>query len=217
MKLIVGLGNPGAQYARTRHNAGFMAVDRLKDRHAPAAIPRERFRSLVVETPIRGAGKCVLMKPLTYMNRSGEAVAEAVRFFKADPSTDLLILVDDVALPVGSVRLRAGGSAGGHNGLSDIERTLATDQYARCRIGIDPPGIVRQSDYVLGRFSAEQTPEIEHAINIACDATEAWAEKGIEHAMNLYNVKPRAPAPETLTPPDTPPDAPAPRPQGDTT
>jgi PTH1 family peptidyl-tRNA hydrolase len=185
MKLIVGLGNPGTEYARTRHNAGFMVVDRLATRHRLTS-PRTKFHAGMLEGPIAG-DKCVLLQPVTYMNRSGLAVGEAVGFYKL-PLSDLLVVVDDVALPVGRMRLRAGGSAGGHNGLSDIERALGTSEYPRLRIGIDPPGRAPQRDYVLGRFSPDQLLKLDPMLDIAANAIEAWITHGIAKAMSLYNA-----------------------------
>lgn len=193
MKLIVGLGNPGAEYERTRHNAGFLAVDALAQRHARGVAPRARFQGVAVEASLeRGpaAGeRALLLKPTTYMNRSGQAVAEAVRFYKLDIATDLLVLVDDIYLPCGVIRVRAEGGSGGHNGLADIDRLLGTDRWARCRIGVDPPGIVPQADYVLGRFTAEQWAKTGPAIARAADAAELWAGRGVAAAMNTFNAK----------------------------
>lgn len=187
--MIVGLGNPGSEYDRTRHNAGFLAVERLGRRHAPEAIPRQKFGALTLEAMVpAGGARCMLMKPMTYMNRSGRSVGEAVRFYKLDPAEDLLVLVDDLALPAGAIRLRASGSAGGHNGLADIERVLGTSGYARCRIGIDGPGQMRQHDYVLGRFSPDQVDAVDGALDRACDAAEVWATDGITPAMNRFNA-----------------------------
>lgn len=191
MKLLVGLGNPGREYENTRHNAGFLVIDRLKERHAPADAVRGRFNALTVEARI-AEEKALLMKPTTYMNRSGRAVAEAVNFFKLDPTEDILVFVDEVALPVGSLRLRAKGSAGGHNGLADIERHLGTDAYCRCRIGIDPPGVIPQSDYVLGKFTEAQREAIKPVIETGADAAEHWMAEGIVSAMNRFNTKPEA-------------------------
>jgi PTH1 family peptidyl-tRNA hydrolase len=189
MKIIAGLGNPGAGYDRTRHNAGFMAVDRLLARVAPAQHGKARFQSLTWETALPGAGKCLLMKPVTYMNLSGRAVSEALRFYKADPAEDLLVLVDDVALPVGSIRIRASGGAGGHNGLSDIQRHCGGEGYARLRIGVDPPGRIPQVDYVLGKFSPEQWDALQPALERAADATVKWAGEGVLAAMNEFNTR----------------------------
>lgn len=195
MKLIVGLGNPGAEYAKTRHNAGFMALDRLARRHAPSEIARSRFGGLAVEARIpAGSGRhderVLLLKPMTYMNRSGNAVAEAARFYKLDPAADLLVLVDDTALECGRIRVRAQGSDGGHNGLADIQQKLGTTEYARCRIGVDARGMADQVGHVLGRFSPDQAERLEPALERAADAAEVWAQEGIDAAMNKFNVRP---------------------------
>lgn len=196
MKLIVGLGNPGTQYERTRHNAGFLVVDRLADRHGKGAIPRSRFNAVTLEVSlVTGAfggsvsEKCLLMKPTTYMNRSGQSVNEAVRFYKLNPAADILVIVDDVYLPCGSIRLRERGGDGGHNGLADIQRLLGSDVYPRCRVGIDPPGIIPQADYVLGRFTEDQWPLVAKSIDQAADAAETFIKQGIATAMNKHNGK----------------------------
>lgn len=207
MKLIVGLGNPGPEYARTRHNAGFLAIDRLAARHAPTETPRSRFGGLVTECAIKGV-RALLLKPLTYMNKSGQSVSQAAGFYKVELGTDLLVLVDDVALPTGSIRLRPGGSAGGHNGLADIQRALGTEAYARLRIGIDAkPPVMALHDYVLGRFTEEQAAALAPALERACDATELFISEGLEAAMNRFNRKDEpapAPTPPTPRPPPTP-------------
>lgn len=194
MKLIVGLGNPGAEYARTRHNAGFMALDRLAARHAPREIARSRFGGLALEARLSGAGagdeRLLLLKPMGYMNRSGASVAEATRFYKLDPARDLLVLVDDTALECGRIRVRAKGSDGGHNGLADIEQKLGTTEYARCRIGVDARGMADQVGYVLGRFTEEQLERLDPALEKAADAAQVWAREGIDAAMNRFNVRP---------------------------
>jgi len=189
MKLIVGLGNPGADYARTRHNAGFMVADRLAQRHAGGAVARSRFHAMTLDAILPGAGKCLLMKPMTYMNRSGLAVGEAARFFKCEPEEDVLVIVDDTALPLGSLRLRASGGAGGHNGLADIERALGANTYARLRIGVGEPEYAAQRDHVLGRFSDEEIERVEPALDRAADAAEKWAADGVISAMNEFNVR----------------------------
>ncbi len=203
MKLIVGLGNPGSAYEKTRHNAGFMAVDRLHRRHAPAETPRARFDALCVEAAIRSV-KCLLLKPITYMNLSGRSVAQALGFFKLDPATDLLVLVDDVALPTGAIRLRGTGGAGGHNGLADIQRALGTPDYPRLRIGIDAcPAMMKLEDYVLGRFTPEQAALLEPALDRAADAAETFVSDGLAAAMNRFNTK-DAPASDSPTPASPP-------------
>lgn len=193
MKLIVGLGNPGSQYEKTRHNAGFLAVDRLVRRWAPSELPKGRFSGVAVEAAVKGE-KCLLLKPTTYMNLSGKSVAEAVGFYKINPAMDLLVIVDDVALPTGSVRVRQSGSAGGHNGLSDIQQKLGTDAYPRLRIGIDAcPPMMKLEDYVLGRFTSEQATLLEPALEKAADAAELFITSGVTAAMNTYNVRPPNP------------------------
>jgi peptidyl-tRNA hydrolase, PTH1 family len=188
MKLIVGLGNPGQQYEQTRHNVGFVVLDRLARRHAPGAIARAKFQGLLLEGEIAGE-KLLLLKPTTYMNRSGMSIAEAVRFYKLDPAVHVLVIVDDVALPCGTVRLRAEGGAGGHNGLADIEEKLGTEKYPRLRIGIDAPGAIPQVEYVLGRFRPDQLEALEPALDRAAEAAACWATHGVIEAMNAYNRK----------------------------
>lgn len=190
MKLIVGLGNPGSQYEKTRHNAGFLAVDRLVRRWASSELPKGRFSGIATEASIKGE-KCLLLKPTTYMNLSGKSVAEAVGFYKVNPAVDLLVIVDDVALPTGTVRVRQSGSAGGHNGLADIQLKLGTVAYPRLRIGIDAcPPMMKLEDYVLGRFTSEQTTLLEPALDKAADAAETFVTGGVTAAMNAYNAKP---------------------------
>jgi PTH1 family peptidyl-tRNA hydrolase len=200
MKLIVGLGNPGAQYERTRHNAGFLAVDELARRHAPGATPRARFNAVTLEASI-GGEKVVLAKPTTFMNLSGRSVGEAVRFFKIDPGADLLVIVDEIALPVGHVRLRERGSPGGHNGLADIDRALGGADYPRLRIGVGavPPGWVK-ADWVLSRFADEELDAVRAATAEAADAAECVVREGVPAAMNKFNRK----VPGAVPPPDGP-------------
>lgn len=188
MKLVVGLGNPGPEYDGTRHNVGFEVLDRLARRFAPQATARSRFHGACKEAEL-GGQRALLLKPATYMNRSGLAVAEAVRFHKIDPAVDLLVLVDDMALECGVIRLRPEGSSGGHNGLSDVERLLGSSNYPRLRIGIDGPGQIPQKDYVLGRFRPDQRDRLEPALDMAADAVVCWARFGIQEAMNRYNRK----------------------------
>ncbi len=193
MKLIVGLGNPGPEYSKTRHNVGFMLVDRLAMRHNLSAA-KHKFHAgilegeLLVGQPMRSE-KCILMQPTTYMNRSGLAVAEAMTFYKLDPATDLMVLVDDLALNCGVIRLRGEGSAGGHNGLSDIQRALGTTQYARLRIGIDPRGMAKQSDYVLSKFTDDQWEKVDPALDKAVKCIESWLADGLEKTMSVFNAK----------------------------
>jgi PTH1 family peptidyl-tRNA hydrolase len=188
MKLVVGLGNPGPEYERTRHNVGFVVVDRLARRFSDPAtsIPRAKFSGLLVEASIAGE-KVLLLKPTLYMNRSGQSVAEAIRFYKLDPKADLLVIVDDIALPCGLIRLRGDGGGGGHNGLGDISNRLGGQEWSRCRIGIDPPGRIPQKDYVLGRFTTEQQESLETGLEDAVSAAACWVEQGITTTMNRFN------------------------------
>lgn len=190
MKLIVGLGNPGREYEKSRHNAGFMAIGALASRHAPGGVVRSKFQSDTVDAMI-GAEKCLLMAPMTYMNRSGGAVQEAIAFYKLDPAKDLLVMTDDLALPVGRIRLRASGSDGGHNGLGDITRALGSENFARLRIGIDEkPKHMIQADYVLSRFTDEDLDRLRAALDAAADAAETFVKEGIDAAMNRHNAGP---------------------------
>ena len=188
MKLIVGLGNPGNEYHETRHNAGFMVLDRLAKRHGLTGA-KEKFHAGVLEGRIKDE-QVLLMQPMTFMNRSGLAVGEATRFYRL-PNESVLVVVDDVALPVGAIRIRAGGSSGGHNGLADIERALATAEYPRLRVGIGAPMIegrkIPQREYVLGQFTAEQAKALGPALDLAAEAVECWLTAGLSTAMNRYN------------------------------
>lgn len=185
MKIIVGLGNPGPRYRDTRHNVGFRAADRAAERLG-AAFSKEKHRALVAEARQRG-GRLVLMKPLTYMNRSGEAVGEAARYM-LEGLEDLLVIVDEVQLPLGRLRLRKEGSAGGHNGLKSLIQHLGTESFPRLRIGVGRQSDERVlRDHVLGRFSKEEGPEAESAVDRAAAAALCWAAEGVETAMNEYN------------------------------
>lgn len=186
MKILVGLGNPGTQYRLTRHNAGFLVLDRLAVR---LALPfgRERFGGLFARGQCEG-GDVVLLKPLTFMNRSGECVGQALRYSNAEPE-DVLVVVDDVNLPLGRLRLRAGGSAGGHNGLKSIIEHLGSDAFPRLRIGV---GQGRQgaplTGHVLGTFAPDEMPEMERAVDRAADAAVTFVAKGLGAAMNAFNA-----------------------------
>jgi len=188
MKLIVGLGNPGRDYAGTRHNIGFMAVDRLAEQLAVGPVVwKAKFHGQMLELH-RGTEKIVLMKPLTYMNRSGQCVAEACAYFRSEPADDLMVILDDLALPPGFIRLRARGSTGSHNGLTSIENRLGTSEYPRLRIGIGrPDGPISQVDYVLGRFSPEQQEPVGSALDDAVRAVNLWLDEDLTTAMNRYN------------------------------
>lgn len=186
MKLVVGLGNPGREYAATRHNVGFMAVDLLAH-ELGVAVEKGKFRSLVGEGRI-GMEKVILAKPQTFMNLSGEAVLDMVNFYKIPPQ-DVIIIVDDMDIPAGKVRLRMKGGSGGHNGLKSIIYQLQTEEFPRLRIGIGKPAPDRQTvGYVLGKFCAEEQEVIVEAIRKAVDAVRAIIESGVERAMNRVNT-----------------------------
>ncbi len=193
MKLVVGLGNPERSYVGTRHNVGFEVIDQLATRLGWTKpddfdrVAKRKFDGLAFDGVI-GSEKLVLLKPTTYMNLSGKAVQAAAAFYQLTPG-DIMVVLDDLALPVGRLRLRGSGSSGGHNGLRDIERALATSEYPRLRIGIDPaPPRVAGRDYVLGKFTPEQRLLLEPALGRACGAIVTWIDKGIGAAMNQFNV-----------------------------
>src|SRR5690348_5464914 len=185
LHLIVGLGNPGTKYERTRHNVGFMVVDELARRHGLTWRGRQA-RAEIAKGAINGV-PVVLAKPQTFMNLSGESVAGLLHWHKL-PLDRLLILYDDLDLPLGTIRVRACGSAGGHNGVSSINQHLRSQEFARVRIGIErPPGTGEQIDWVLGHFSKEQARELEPALKAAADAVEFWLANGIDKTMNAFN------------------------------
>ena len=182
MKLVVGLGNPGAQYEGTRHNVGFEVLDSLAGRHAARWA-----RKPDVEIA-RWAQDAVLIKPQTYMNLSGSAVQRWAHFYKVG-FEDLLVVVDDVNLEAGRLRVRRGGSAGGHNGLKSIIAALGTDQFPRLRVGVGGGAKRELSSHVLGRFSAEEEAVIEAAIQKAVEAVEVFVAEDVVAVMNKYNRK----------------------------
>jgi peptidyl-tRNA hydrolase, PTH1 family len=190
MKLIVGLGNPGDEYRDTRHNVGFMVVDTIAKRHALGW----RHRDQVMLAKNFGADAFLVAKPLTYVNRSGDAVGELMRYYDVGPA-DLLVVVDEAALPFGRLRVRARGSAGGHNGLKSIIERLETTEFARLRLGVGRGDPRRElADHVLARFEPDERAELEAFIARAADAAEMFTVEGIEKVMNEYN--PDATAPE---------------------
>jgi PTH1 family peptidyl-tRNA hydrolase len=210
VKLIVGLGNPGPSYAKTRHNVGFMVVDQLLERHAKGAVPKARFQALTAEAEVKGE-RAILVKPTTFMNRSGLSVGEAIRFFKLDAVQDLLVVVDDLYLPVGKIRLKPGGGTGGHNGLDDIHRALGRDDYPRLGVGVGVgpsggrPPMIEQADFVLSRFTQEEQVDLAPAISRAADAAETFVSRGLDAAMNAYNADPRPAKPPRNEANPTPP------------
>jgi peptidyl-tRNA hydrolase, PTH1 family len=186
-RLIVGLGNPGREYAQTRHNAGFMVVDALA-RKWSVPESRKRFKSELAEVR-RGDTRIVLQMPQTFMNASGVALREAVNWYKVSPE-NILIVVDDLDQPFGQLRIRARGSAGGHNGLSSIFQQLGTTEISRLRIGIGRSRAATIS-HVLSKFSQEERAQMDDVIANAVDAVELWLEKGVTEAMNAVNGQPR--------------------------
>jgi PTH1 family peptidyl-tRNA hydrolase len=184
MKLVVGLGNPGSKYQGTRHNVGFELIDRLAQGGAAAAFSH-KFEGLLAETEI-DFRRVLLLKPQTFMNLSGRSVGQAVRFYKVAPS-DLLVVCDDLSLPLGKLRLRPGGSDGGQKGLRDITSHLGTDQFPRLRIGIGDRDQIEATDYVLSRFRSSERPVIDDALILASQAVAVWVTQGIEAAMNRFN------------------------------
>jgi peptidyl-tRNA hydrolase, PTH1 family len=185
MKLIVGLGNPGRRYAGTRHNVGFNVLDLLAERHA---LEWESAPADAVMAKWRAAG-VLLAKPLTFMNLSGHAVGELLRYFKID-LPDLFVVVDDVNLELGRLRTRRGGSAGGHNGLKSLIAQLGTDQFARLRVGVGRGDSRRDlADHVLATFDADERPIVDDAVGRTADAVELFIEQGIGPVMNRFNRK----------------------------
>lgn len=183
--MIVGLGNPGPQYRNTRHNLGFEVIERLAVR-LDVRKPVEKHQGVLAEAHHEG-GKLLLVKPLTFMNRSGDCVAAAVRNRIFDPQ-DVLVIADDVNLPLGRLRIRAGGSAGGHNGLKSIIERLGTQDFHRLRIGVGSNATAQDlSDHVLSRFRPEEREAVEDMVARAADAALLWASAGVERAMNEFN------------------------------
>ena len=184
--LLVCLGNPGRQYENTRHNIGFLAADELGRREG-IKINKLRYRALTGELRV-GGQRVLVLKPQTYMNLSGEAVKLAGGFYKIPPD-HVLVISDDVALPLGKLRIRAGGSAGGHNGLKNIIAHLGTDQFPRIRLGVGqkPHPDYDMADWVLGKFQGEDKKAVEAAVKKAADAAECLIREGVDKAMNKYN------------------------------
>jgi PTH1 family peptidyl-tRNA hydrolase len=197
-RFIVGLGNPGRRYVGTRHNAGFRVLDVLRGRWG-LGDGQGRFDGLVwdtrlapprrIDAPAAEPVKVTLLAPMTYMNRSGRAVRQMLDFYKADASDgSVLVVMDDIALPTGRLRLRPGGSAGGQKGLADVLQTCGTSEIHRLRVGIDaPPGRMDAADYVLGKFSDKEEEIIGPAIHQAADIAEDWLFIGIDKLMETCN------------------------------
>jgi PTH1 family peptidyl-tRNA hydrolase len=185
VKLVAGLGNPGRTYDGTRHNVGFEVIDLVASRHGLSFVPS---RALAVEAKWRvGEDVVLLVKPLTFMNLSGEAVGALARYYRIEVA-DVLIVCDDVNLPLGRLRARASGSEGGHNGLRSVAEHLGTIDYARLRIGVGRGDMRRDlADHVLARFEREELTEVEDAVTRSADAVELWVTDGLGPVMNTFN------------------------------
>ncbi|CAG9614406.1 Peptidyl-tRNA hydrolase [Bacillus rhizoplanae] len=185
MKLIVGLGNPGREYELTRHNIGFMAINELSKRwNIP--LNEQKFKGLFGAGFVNGE-KVILLKPLTYMNLSGESIRPLMDYYKIDIE-DFVVMYDDLDIPVGKLRLRMKGSAGGHNGVKSTIAHLGTQEFQRIRMGIDrPKNGMKVVDYVLGRFTVDEMPEVERAIEKSADACEEWLKAPFLQVMNTFN------------------------------
>jgi len=184
--LIVGLGNPGAEYARTRHNVGFLVAENLAERWRAEWKMEKKFKARVARCR-KSDRRVFLCEPQTYMNASGEAVS-AVRAFYDVPLSRVLVIVDDADLPLGSLRLRPGGSSGGHHGLESIEQHLGSREYPRLRIGIGRKTGAREiTDHVLGRFDSTEAALMDKVLMAAADQVETWLEVGIQKAMSQFN------------------------------
>ena len=184
IRLIVGLGNPGREYEQTRHNIGFLVVREL-GRRLHAGAPRRAHRAEILEAPY-GGRKLLLAMPQTYMNVSGESVRGLVSYYKL-ALDELLVVYDDLDLPLGAVRLRPGGSAGGHNGVKSLIASLGTQEFARVRVGIGRPARGDAISYVLGRWTKEEQAALGQVVGDAADAVEGVLEHGLEQAMNRFN------------------------------
>ena len=186
MKAICGLGNPGERYRFTRHNVGFRVVDLLADRWNLTGEGRLRDGAAVLEArrpePV---GRILLVKPMRYMNRSGAPLRAALKQTDVEPATDLLVVADDIDLPLGRIRLRRSGSAGGHNGLRDIIATLGTDEFDRLRVGVGRAG--EAASHVLATFGPGERELAAEMVLVAADAVERWLASGIDEAMNAFN------------------------------
>lgn len=188
MYLIAGLGNPGKQYEKTRHNMGFDAIDELVDKHRILGNG-VKFDAMYGKGMI-GAEKVILLKPLSYMNLSGGPIRAMSDYFKIDPEEELIVIYDDIDLEPGQIRIRKQGSAGGHNGIKDIIRQLGTQKFIRIKVGVGAkPKGWDLADYVLGRFSETERKDVDAAIKRACEAVELILSQGVDAAMNEYNRK----------------------------
>ena len=188
MYIIAGLGNPGKQYEGTRHNIGWQVIDELAGKYN-IRVTESKFKGLIGKGMI-GGEKVVLVKPLTFMNLSGECIREVTNFYKIDETSQLIVVADDISLDVGQIRMRKKGSAGGHNGLKNIIAHLGHENFMRIKMGVgDKPAGYNLADYVLGHFSKEEEKILAESKKTAVLAIETIMSDGIDKAMNLYNTK----------------------------
>jgi PTH1 family peptidyl-tRNA hydrolase len=184
LRLIVGLGNPGDRYASTRHNIGFMALDRIAQRYG-IPVGQKGFHSLHGSGRV-GESKVMLVKPQTFMNRSGEAVGEVAAYFRIPPC-DILVIYDDIDLPFGRLRVRGGGGSGGQRGMASIISTLGTDEFPRVRVGIGRPESGDVSGYVLSAFNSDERKVLDTVVERVADAVETFCVSGVIEAMDRFN------------------------------
>ena len=184
MKLIVGLGNPGKEYEKTRHNIGFMVLDKIAGKYK-VSFSKNKFKGLYGEFSLDGE-KIILLKPQKYMNLSGEVIGEFLRFFKIS-NNDLLIFHDDLDLPLGKIRIRPTGSSGGHNGLKDIEKNIGTKDYPRVKVGIANDKNIDTKDYVLGKFSSDDIQVISKSVDTCVCIFDDFLKNDVDYLMSRYN------------------------------
>ena len=188
MFIIAGLGNPSKEYDKTRHNVGFDTIDYLAEKHG-IFMGEKKYKALTGKGMIAGE-KVLLLKPQTYMNLSGESIRAALDYYKADETSELIVVYDDISLPPGQLRIRKKGSAGGHNGIKNIIAHLGHDSFMRIKVGVgEKPAGYDLADYVLGRFSKEERAVMEEAFREASEAIEVMISEGPDAAMNLFNKK----------------------------
>lgn len=188
MYIIVGLGNPEKKYFTTRHNIGFMAIDTIAEKYN-IRVEEAKHKALIGKGVIEGQ-KVILVKPLTYMNLSGESVREVADYYKVDPENEIIVVYDDISLPVGQLRIRPKGSAGGHNGIKNIIAHLGTEKFMRIKVGVgEKPSRMDLADYVLGHFTEEELKLEKEAFDKVTDAVNLIMADNVEKAMNLYNTK----------------------------
>ena len=193
MYIIAGLGYPGTQYMGTRHNAGFSVIDALADQYN-ISVDTQKHKGMIGKGMIEGE-KVILVKPMTYMNLSGESVRELVNYYKVDPESELIVVYDDISLAPGQIRIRKKGSAGGHNGIKNIIANLGTDRFMRVKVGVgEKPKNWDLADYVLSPFTKDERPLVNLAIEHAAKAIEQMLNGDVDAAMNEYNRKSANPA-----------------------